>query len=412
MAPSAERSEAGPERGVERSETIGAPARVGATSDIRAAAAPLRRGAPILRAMSKRIGILTGGGDCPGLNGVIRAVTLYAHGTHGLDVLGIRNGFEGLFEEEYVELDHTKVANLLSRGGTILGSSNRANPFAYPVKLPDGRVEVVDASKRCMENLDRLDLEGLIVVGGDGTMSFAKRFIDLGATQIVGVPKTIDNDLEATDYTVGFQTAVEIVVEALERLHTTAESHERIIVVEVMGRYAGWIAMTAGLAGGAHVVLIPEIDYDVERVIDAFHRRHGRGVTYSLVVIAEGAKPKGGAHSVVAAGDATKQEKLGGAGQRLVDAITAQTEYEVRATVLGHIQRGGAPCAFDRELATRFGVKAVDLIVGKKFGHVAAMEDGRLVAKPIEKAIKKLKLVDPDGELARTARAVGIELGA
>jgi 6-phosphofructokinase 1 len=361
--------------------------------------------------MSKRIGILTGGGDCPGLNGVIRAVTLHAHGTHGLDVLGIRNGFEGLFEEEYVDLDHTKVANLLSRGGTILGSSNRANPFAYPVKLPDGRVEVVDASKRCLESLDRLDLEGLIVVGGDGTMSFAKKFIDLGATHIVGVPKTIDNDLEATDYTVGFQTAVEIVVEALERLHTTAESHERIIVVEVMGRYAGWIAMTAGLAGGAHVVLIPEIDYDVERVIEAFHRRHGRGVTYSIVVIAEGAKPKGGGHSVVTAGDATKQEKLGGAGQRLVDAITAATDYEVRATVLGHIQRGGAPCAFDRELATRFGVKAVDLIMERKFGHVAALEDGKLVAKSIDKAIKKLKLVDPDGELARTARAVGIELG-
>jgi 6-phosphofructokinase 1 len=361
--------------------------------------------------MSKRIGILTGGGDCPGLNGVIRAVTLHARGTHGYDVVGIRNGFEGLFEEEYVDLDAPKVAHLLSRGGTMLGSSNRANPFAYPVKLPDGRVEVLDASRRCLENLDKLELEGLIVVGGDGTMSFAKKFIDLGADRIVGVPKTIDNDLEATDYTVGFQTAVEIVVEALERLHTTAESHERIIVVEVMGRYAGWIALTAGLAGAAHVVLIPELDYDLERVIDTFHRRHGRGVTYSLVVIAEGAKPRGGGLSVVAAGDATKQEKLGGAGQRLVDAITAATDYEVRATVLGHIQRGGAPCAFDRELATRFGVKAVDLIAEKKFGHVAAMEDGRLVAKPIDKAIKKLKLVDPDGELARTARAVGIELG-
>jgi 6-phosphofructokinase 1 len=269
----------------------------------------------------------------------------------------------------------------------------------------------MDVSKQCITNLHKLDLEGLIVVGGDGTMSFAKKFIDKGMPRIVGVPKTIDNDLEATDYTVGFQTAVEIVVEALERLHTTAESHERIIVVEVMGRYAGWIALTAGLAGGAHCVLIPEIEYDINQVIDAFHRRHGRGVTYSLVVVAEGAKPKGGGLAVAVAGDATKQEKLGGAGQRLVEQITAATDYEVRSTVLGHIQRGGAPCAFDRELATRYGVKAVDLIAEGKFGHVAAMEAGKLVDKPIEKAIKKLKLIDPHGDLAKTARGVGIELG-
>jgi 6-phosphofructokinase 1 len=361
--------------------------------------------------MSKRIGILTGGGDCPGLNGVIRAVTLRAHGTYGWDVVGIRNGFEGLYDEEYVDLQPNSVAQLLSRGGTMLGSSNRANPFAYPVKLPDGRVEVHDVSARCMKNLARLDLEGLIVVGGDGTMSFSQKFIERGATRIVGVPKTIDNDLEATDYTVGFQTAVEVVVDAIDRLHTTAESHERIMIVEVMGRYAGWIALTSGIAGGAHVVLIPEIEYDVDRIVEAFHKRHGRGVSYSIVVVAEGARPKGGALAVAVPGDATKQEKLGGAGQRLADAISARTEYEVRTTVLGHIQRGGAPCAFDRELATRFGVKAVDLIAEGKFGHVAALEDGRLVAKSIDRAVKKLKLVDPGGELASTARGVGIELG-
>jgi 6-phosphofructokinase 1 len=362
--------------------------------------------------MSKRIGILTGGGDCPGLNGVIRAVVLHAQNTHGWEVVGIRNGFEGLYEEEYVDLHPADVAAILDRGGTILGSSNRANPFAYPVKLPDGRVEIHDVSKRCIANLKKLGIEGLIVVGGDGTMTFSKQFIDAGMTKIVGVPKTIDNDLEATEYTVGFQTAVEIVVEAIERLHTTAESHERIIVVEVMGRYAGWIALTAGLAGGAHVVLIPEIDYDTDRVIEAFHRRHGRGVSYSLVVIAEGAKPKGGTLSVETAGDKTKQEKLGGAGARLAAEITAKTEYEVRSTVLGHIQRGGEPCAFDRELSTRYGVMAVDLVAKGKFGHVAALEGGRLVAKPIATAVKKLKLVDPDGELVRTARAVGIEVGS
>jgi len=361
--------------------------------------------------MSTRIGILTGGGDCPGLNGVIRAVTLHARQTYGWEVLGIRNGFEGLYEEDYVELSIQQVAGILPRGGTILGSSNRANPFAYPVKIPDGRVEIHDVSTRCLSNLAKLDLHGLIVVGGDGTMSFGHKFIGRGATRIVGVPKTIDNDLEATDYTVGFQTAVEVVVEALERLHTTAESHERIMIVEVMGRYAGWIALTSGLAGGAHVVLIPEIDYDPDKVIDAFHRRHGRGVSYSIVVVAEGAKAKGGALSVAVAGDATKQEKLGGAGQRIAEIINAKTEYEVRSTVLGHIQRGGSPCAFDRELATRFGVKAVELIAEGKFGHVAAMENGHIVGKPIEKAIKKLKLVDPNGELVRTAKGIGIEFG-
>ena len=358
-----------------------------------------------------RIGVLTGGGDCPGLNGVIRAVTLQARQTYGWEVVGIRNGFEGLYEEEYVELNASVVQHILPRGGTMLGSSNRANPFAYPVKLPDGRVEIHDVSARCLSNLAKLELHGLIVVGGDGTMSFGQKFIQRGATRIVGVPKTIDNDLEATDYTVGFQTAVEIVVQAIERLHTTAESHERIMVVEVMGRYAGWIALTSALAGGAHVCLIPEIEYDPDRVIEAFHRRHGRGVSYSIVVVAEGAKAKGGSLSVVTAADPTKQEKLGGAGQRLAELIQAKTEYEVRSTVLGHVQRGGAPCAFDRELATRFGVKAVELIAEGKFGHVAAMEGGHLVAKPIEKAVKKLKLVDPTGELVRAAKGIGIELG-
>ncbi len=362
--------------------------------------------------MSTRIGILTGGGDCPGLNGVIRAATLHARHSHGWEVVGIRNGFEGLYEQDYVDLHSHTVQHVLSRGGTMLGSSNRANPFAYPVKLPDNRVEIHDVSARCLEHLAKLDLHGLIVVGGDGTMSFAQKFIGRGATRIVGVPKTIDNDLEATEYTVGFQTSVEIVTEALDRLHTTAESHERIMVVEVMGRYAGWLALTSALAGGAHVALIPEIDYDPERVIAAFHKRHGRGVSYSIVVVSEGAKPKGGKLSVVTAADPTKQEKLGGAGQWLADYISQKTDYEVRTTVLGHIQRGGSPCAFDRELATRFGVKAVELIAEGKFGHVAAIESGKVVAKPIEKAVKKLKLVDPGGELVRTARGIGIELGA
>ena len=362
--------------------------------------------------MSKRIGILTGGGDCPGLNAVIRAVVLHARNTFGWETVGIRNGFEGLYEEDYVDLDPARVAPLLARGGTMLGSSNRANPFTYPLKLPDGRSEIHDVSARCLANLAKLDLGGLIVVGGDGTMSFGQKFIERGANRIVGVPKTIDNDLEATEMTIGFATAVEVVVEALERLHTTAESHERIMIVEVMGRYAGWIALTSALSGGAHVCLIPELEYDVEKVVEHFHKRHGRGVSYSIVVVAEGARSKGGDYAVAVKGDVTKQDKLGGAGQRLADIITARTEYEVRTTVLGHVQRGGSPCAFDRELGTRFGVKAVDLIATGQFGHVAALEHGHVVAKPIAKAVKKLKLVDPAGELVAVARAVGIELGA
>jgi phosphofructokinase-like protein len=360
--------------------------------------------------VSKRIGILTGGGDCPGLNGVIRAVLLHARNSYGWEVVGIRNGFEGLYEEEYLELDPHRTAQLLSRGGTILGSSNRANPFAYPLTLPDGRVEIMDVSQRILKNLHKLGLEGLIVVGGDGTMSFSKKFVDQGA-RIVGVPKTIDNDLEATDYTVGFQTAVEVVVDAVDRLQTTAESHERIIICEVMGRYAGWIAMTAGLAAGANVILIPEIEYDIDRIVESFHRRHGRGVSYSIVVVAEGAKPKGGDYVVTVKGDATRQDRLGGAGQRLAEAIQAKTDYEVRVTVLGHLQRGGTPCAFDRELATRYGVTAVEMIAHGKFGQVVALDKGQMVGKPMEKAIKKLKLVDPQGELVHAARAVGIELG-
>lgn len=361
--------------------------------------------------MSKRIGILTGGGDCPGLNAVIRAAVLHARGTMGWEVVGIRNGFEGLYEEDYEDLTRSTVRDLLSRGGTYLGSSNRANPFAYPLRLPDGRVEIHDVSDRILKNLAKLDLEGLIVVGGDGTMSFAKRFIEKGAP-IVGVPKTIDNDLEATEVTVGFQTAVEVVTEAIDRLHTTAESHERIMIVEVMGRYAGWIAMASGMAGGADVILVPEIEYDIDRIVEAFHKRHGRGVSYSIVVVAEGARPKGGNYAVVEAGDQTKQEKLGGAAQRLAEQIEARTEYDVRTVVLGHIQRGGTPCAFDRELGSRFGVKAVNMVAEGQFGAVAAIQSGRLVQKPIETAIAKLKLVDPCGDLVRSARAMGIEMGA
>ena len=361
--------------------------------------------------MTTRIGILTGGGDCPGLNAAIRAVVRYARGEKSWDVIGVENGFEGIYTERFVELGPRAVSGLLSRGGTILGSSNRANPFAYPVTLPDGREEVHDVSDKCIENLRSLDLEALVLVGGDGTMSIGRRLMDKGIS-IVGVPKTIDNDLEATEYTIGFQTAVEVAAEAIDRLHTTAESHDRVIICEVMGRYAGWIALEAGLAGGADVILVPEIDYDLARVVRALDRRRALGISYSIVVVAEGAKPAGGAYAVVEGGDATKQERLGGAGQRLAEDLRATTGYDVRVTVLGHTQRGGSPCAFDRILATRFGVKAVELIAEKKFGHVTALRGGKIVSAPIELAVAKLKQVDPNGEIAAAARATGVELGA
>jgi 6-phosphofructokinase 1 len=361
--------------------------------------------------MAKRIGILTGGGDCPGLNAVIRSVVRYADGVHGWDVVGIEDGFEGLYYKRFVDLRPKDVVGLLPRGGTILGSSNRGNPAAFPLKLPNGREEIHDVTEECLSNLQKLQLEGLVVVGGDGTMGIGKAFCDRGM-KVVGVPKTIDNDLEATDYTVGFQTAVETTVDALDRLHTTAESHDRIMICEVMGRYAGWIALSAGMATGADAILIPEIEYDVTRLVDLFHSRAARGTSYSIVVVAEGARPRDGGYAVVRDADPTQQEKLGGAGHRLATELRAQCDYQVRVTVLGHIQRGGTPCAYDRELATRFGAKAVDLIAEGKFGQVTAIRGNEIIAQPIERAVKKIKLVSPDGDMVRSAKALGVEFGA
>ena len=360
--------------------------------------------------MAKRIGILTGGGDCPGLNAVIRAVVKHAQGSYGWEVVGIRDGFKGLYEQDYLTLTREHTRGLLARGGTILGSSNRADPYHYPIVAPDGAVTPTDVSEKFMRNLEYLDLTGLVVVGGDGTMAISKRFVDRGFP-IVGVPKTIDNDLEATDYTFGFQTAVEVATEAIDRLHTTAESHDRIIICEVMGRYAGWIALVAGLASGADVILIPEIPYDIKRIIKAFHARHARGLTYSIVVVAEGARPVDGGVSVAAASDGTRLEKLGGAGQRLAVNIEEQTDFEVRVTVLGHVQRGGTPSAFDRVLGTRYGVAAVNLVASGDFGKVVALRGNAIVAVEMEQAIAKQKFVDPDGELVAVARACGVELG-
>jgi 6-phosphofructokinase 1 len=363
--------------------------------------------------MTKRIGVLTGGGDCPGLNAVLRAVTRRAILGYGWEVVGIEDGYQGLYEKRYRPLTLSDIRGLLSRGGTILGSSNRANPFRYPVKRPDGTEEVRDVSAEILANLDALGLEALVAVGGDGTMAMSYGLIERGA-RIVGVPKTIDNDLEATDLTFGFQTAVEVATEALDRLHTTAESHDRIMLCEVMGRYAGWIALHAGIAGGADVILIPEIPYDIDRVVAAIRERKRRGITFSIFVVAEGAVPVLGERAVMAQGDATKLERLGGAADRLARELSARigTEHEVRTTVLGYLQRGGTPTAFDRLLGTRFGVAAVDLIGHGKLSQMVALRGSEIVSVPIKDVCGRAKLVDPKGELVRVARDTGLELGA
>lgn len=363
-------------------------------------------------AMAKRIGILTGGGDCPGLNGVIRSVVLHARNTYGWEVVGVRNGFEGLYEEDYVDLEPQRVSLLLSRGGTMLGSSNRANPFAYPIKLPDGRVEIMDASPRILQNLAKLGLEGLIVVGGDGTMSFAKKFVDKGA-KIVGVPKTIDNDVWGTDRTFGFDTAVEIVTQAIDRLYTTAESHHRVMLVEVMGRHSGFIALHAGLAGGAEVILLPEIPFDPRRIAAKVEARARRGRNYSIVVVAEGARAAGG-HLVFREGDGGDElhSRLGGVSAEVADALRALTRLEVRHIVLGHVQRGGTPTAYDRMLASWMGQHAVSMLARDEGGAMVALHGTELRSVPLEAVVQGVRRVEVDGALVRAARQIGVSFAA
>jgi 6-phosphofructokinase 1 len=329
-----------------------------------------------------KIGILTGGGDCPGLNPVIRAVVRKSF-NEGDEVIGIKNGWKGLIEADIIKLELSSVSGILPKGGTILGTS-RTNPYKK-----EGAVEKIK------ENWKKLRLDALIVVGGEDTLGVALRLITEGLPNIVGVPKTIDNDLSATDYTFGFDTAINIATECIDRLHTTAESHQRIIVVEVMGRHAGWIATEAGIAGGADVILIPEIPIDIEEVCMLIKKRHTRGKTFSIVVVAEGAQFKD--TSLI-----TQEEKLdefghvrlGGIGERLGREIEKRTGYETRVSVLGHLQRGGSPTAFDRILGTRFGIKAVELVKNKKFGRMVALAGNKISDVSISEAVKQLKTVD------------------
>jgi 6-phosphofructokinase 1 len=333
--------------------------------------------------MSK-IGILTGGGDCPGLNPVIRAVVRKGF-NEGYEIIGIKNGWKGLIENDVIKLDLISVSGILPKGGTILGTS-RTNPYKK-----EGGLEKVK------ENYKKLGLDALIVVGGEDTLGVALKLIKDGITNIVGLPKTIDNDLSATDYTFGFDTALNTAMECIDKLHTTAESHHRIIVVEVMGRYAGWIAVESGIAGGADIILIPEKPIDIEEVCALIKKRHSRGKTFSIVVVAEGAQFK---ESTMVLQEQKLDEfghvRLGGIGEQVAQEIEKRTGYETRVSVLGHIQRGGTPTAFDRILGTRFGVRAVELVKNKKFGRMVSLTGNKIIDVPIEEAVCALKTVDTD----------------
>ncbi len=361
--------------------------------------------------MSKVVAILTGGGDCPGLNAVIRGVVRSAVLQKGWRILGIEDGFDGLVDgPRYRELDLASVRGILPRGGTILGTSNRGNPFQYPREI-DGKMALVDVSDEVLRNFRQMGADVLIAVGGDGTLKIARRLNDLGLP-VVGVPKTIDNDLRGTDVTFGYNTAVGIVTEALDRLHSTAESHSRVMVVEVMGRDAGWIALESGIAGSADVILIPEIPFDIEKVCLAIRRRNESGSRFSIVVVAEGAFPAGGGKvTQLRAEQNLGVERLGGIGHFVASEIGACLPMETRVVVLGHVQRGGTPSPFDRILSSRFGVKAVELIDREQYGMMVALKGRSVVAVDIASAVGSLNLVDPEGDLLKTAEALGIMMG-
>ena len=337
----------------------------------------------------KTIGILTGGGDCPGLNAVIRAVVRKGITAYRYRFRGILKGWKGMMECDWEPLGLEEISGILPKGGTILGTS-RTNPF----KEEDGSEIVVD-------NMRRMKLDALVAIGGEDTLGVANKLASM-SVPIVGVPKTIDNDLSGTDYTFGFDTAVNIVTEAIDRIHTTAESHNRVMVIEVMGRHSGWIALHAGLAGGADMILIPEQKYTIQEIVSTIRKRHERGKDFSIVVVAEGAQlvsEEGGEDEyVVSKGglDEFGHVKLGGIGQLVAHAVEEGTSYETRVTVLGHLQRGGTPTAFDRVLGTRFGIAAIDLVHAGDFGKMVSLQGNEIVAIPLAEAVNQLKLVDQE----------------
>jgi phosphofructokinase-like protein len=358
-----------------------------------------------------RIGILTGGGDAPGLNAVIRAAVKTAYNEYRCEVVGIEDGYDGLMKDGRARvLTPADIRGILPRGGTILGTANRGNPFACKV-IKDGQEVVEDVSHLVVEGFEQLGLDGLIVVGGDGTLRIADELHRKFNLPIVGVPKTIDNDLGGTDVTFGFDTALHIATDAFDRLHTTAESHHRVMVLELMGRDAGFIPLHAGVAGGADVILIPEIPFDIDVVCKKIKQRAAFGSHFSLVAISEGARPKGGDQVFSRPGDEVYVPRLGGIGYKVGAMIEKHTGIETRVTVLGHLQRGGGPSPFDRWLATRFGAGAVRLAVSGGWSRMIALHGQRIEDVPIAEAIAVPKRVNPEGEPVQTAKGLGISFG-
>ncbi len=358
----------------------------------------------------RRIGILTGGGDCPGLNAVIRGVTKSAINRYGMEVLAFHDGFRGLIEEKFSLLNFESVSGILTQGGTIIGSDNKANPFRY--RPHDCGEDVhLDVSDQCMQFYDDLGLDGLICIGGDGTMTIAGMLMQKGA-RVVGLPKTIDKDLEGTDITFGFDTARAIATEAIDRVHTTAQSHQRVMLVEVMGRNAGWLAMEAGIAGGADVVLIPEIPYDMKEVLRIVRKRNHFGRRFSIIVVAEGTRGVDGQQAVQKmVADSPDPVRLGGVSHAIAHEIESQTSIECRVVILGHVQRGGSPTPSDRLLGTQFAVKAMELVHKGHFNCMVGLQGCTMVAVPLEKVMGKQHLVPLNSPLIDAAMAVGTSFG-
>ena len=357
-----------------------------------------------------RVALSTGGGDAPGLNAVIRAAVLSAIG-RGWEVLGIKRGFAGLLgEDDVVSLTRQSVRGIGHMGGTILRTTNRGNPFSWPRKKEDGTFEEVDRSDELLTNARQMGIDALIAIGGDGTLEIADRLADKGMS-LIGVPKTIDNDVAGTITTFGFDTAVNTALEAIDRLHTTAESHDRVIVIEVMGRHAGFIALHAGLAGTADVILIPEIPYEFSKVCDKIVARDKAGRHFSIVVVAEGAVPKGGGESIMGPSMPGQDRRVGGIAGRMAYEIQKVTGKETRSLVLGHLQRGGVPTGYDRLLATRFGGAAIRAIEEKQWGHMVALQSPHIVTIPIKEALRETKRVELNHDVVRTARETGISFG-
>jgi phosphofructokinase-like protein len=359
----------------------------------------------------KRIGVLTGGGDCPGLNAVIRGVVKASIGQYKMDVIGIEDGYAGLIEKRTGPMDWESVSGILTQGGTILGTSNRANPFRWPEVSENNDMRFLDVSDDVVAYIEKLAIENLICIGGDGTMAIAQKLCQKGV-RIIGVPKTIDNDIFGTDITFGFDSAFTVATEAIDKIHTTAMSHHRVMIVEVMGRYAGWLALESGIAAGGDVILIPEIPYDIDVVCEFVTKRSNKGRRFSIVVVAEGAKPKGGDFVVQRiVKESTDPVRLGGIGHKVAQDIEDRTGLESRVTVLGHVQRGGTPTPFDRILATRFGVKAAELAFDRAGGVMIAVRGSEIVTVPLSDIGGKTRIVETGHPLIKVAESVGTCIG-